>query len=154
MRDDPFPRERVQALLSRLGPYARLAWRLVREPLLSRGRRAAIAAAAAYLISPIDAVPGIIPVIGQLDDLAVALLAIRFALAGLDAERRRAHLGAVGLREDDLATDLATVGATGSWLVRAAGRTAAAGLTTAAQGVRSMASLARGAVRGRGRADA
>ena len=60
------------ALVRRLPGYGRLAWRLARDPRLSRRRRTAVAAAAAYLISPIDLVPGIIPVAGQLDDAAVA----------------------------------------------------------------------------------
>ena len=70
----------------------------------------AVVAAAGYLISPVDAVPGFIPVIGQLDDIAVMLAAIRFAMAGLDANRRREHLDAVGLEDGDLVEDLKTVG--------------------------------------------
>jgi hypothetical protein len=68
-------------------------------------------------------VPGIIPVVGQLDDVAVALGALKFALAGLDGERRREHLAAVGLEDADLTEDLRTVGATSAWLVRAGART-------------------------------
>ncbi|MGH8910381.1 MAG: YkvA family protein [Egibacteraceae bacterium] len=36
--------------------------------------------AAAYLVSPVDLVPDFIPVIGQLDDLGVALLAVRWLI--------------------------------------------------------------------------
>ena len=125
MADDPFPRDPFVAMLRRLPAYLRLSWRLAREPLLSRSRRAVIAVAAGYLASPIDLVPGVIPVVGQLDDLAVALAAIRFALAGLSPERRRVHLDAVGLADEDIATDLRTVGATSAWIVRATGRTTA-----------------------------
>ena len=124
MSDDPFPRERVAAMLRRLPAYLRLAWRLAREPLLSRARRAAVVGAAGYLASPVDLVPGVIPVIGQLDDLAVALAAIRFAMSGLSPERRRLHLEAVGLADEELTADLRTVGATTAWLLRAGARTA------------------------------
>jgi len=123
--EDPFPRDRVLATLRRLPAYLRLSWRLAKEPLLGRARKAAVAAAAGYLASPIDLVPGLIPVVGQLDDVAVALAALRFALAGLSPERRREHLEAVGLADGDLAEDLATVGATGAWLFRASARTTA-----------------------------
>ncbi len=123
MVEDPFPRERAAATLRRMPAYLKLAWRLGRDPLLSRARRAAIVAAAGYLASPIDLVPGVIPVLGQLDDIAVALATLRFALAGLDAERRHAHLEAVGLGDDDLAQDLRTLAATSAWLVRAGART-------------------------------
>ena len=124
MSDDPFPRERVAAMLRRLPAYLRLAWRLAREPLLSRARRAAVVGAAGYLASPVDLVPGVIPVLGQLDDLAVALAAIRFAMSGLSPERRRLHLEAVGLADEELTADLRTVGATTAWLLRAGARTA------------------------------
>src|SRR5699024_10174289 len=70
---DPFPRDRVTATIKRMPAYLRLSWRLARDPLLSRARRAAVVGAAGYLASPIDLVPGVIPVAGQLDDIAVAL---------------------------------------------------------------------------------
>ena len=119
---DPFPHERFSTMLRRLPAYLRLAWRLGRDPLLSKARRAAILGAAGYLASPIDLVPGVIPVLGQLDDLAVAIAALRLALDGLHPERRRMHLEAVGLVEADLGDDLRTIGATTAWIVRAAAR--------------------------------
>ena len=120
--DDAFPRERFLALVRRLPGYARLAWRLARDPRLSRARRTAVGAAAAYLVSPIDLVPGFIPVAGQLDDAAVALLALRFALRGLSAADREAHLDASGLTAPDLDHDLATVRMGAAWLLRRGGR--------------------------------
>ncbi len=120
--DDPFPRERFLALVRRLPGYGRLAWRLARDPRLSRRRRAAVAVAVAYLVSPIDLVPGIIPVAGQLDDAAVALLGLRFALRGLSASDRAAHLDASGLTAADLDHDLATVRTGAAWLLRRGGR--------------------------------
>ena len=123
MREDPFPRERVGAMVRRMPAYVRLSWRLGKDPLLSKARRAAVVAAAGYLASPIDLVPGVIPVIGQLDDIAFALAAIRLALGGLDAERRREHLEAVGLADEHLSADLRTVGTTSLWLARAGFRT-------------------------------
>ena len=145
--DDAFPRERFIALVRRLPAYARLAWRLSRDPRLSRARRTAVAAAAAYLISPIDLVPGIIPVAGQLDDAAVALLGLRLALRGLPAADRQAHLDASGLTAADLDHDLGTVRMGAVWLLRRGGRiglwagrglvrAAAHGLRTAARRLR------------------
>ena len=140
---DPFPRERFLALVRRLPGYGRLAWRLARDPRLSRRRRTAVAAAAAYLISPIDLVPGIIPVAGQLDDAAVALLGLRFALRGLPPADRAMHLDASGLSEADLDHDLVTVRKGAAWLLRRGGRIglwAGRGLLrAAARGMRSAA---------------
>lgn len=139
---DPFPRAEFGRLVRHLPAYARLAWRLAREPLLSRARRAAVLAAAGYLASPIDAVPGVIPVVGQLDDVAVAIAAIRFALAGLDADRRRAHLAAVGLADGDLSHDLRTTGTITAWLVRVGAR---GGLRGGRLGARAAIRLVRAA---------
>jgi uncharacterized membrane protein YkvA (DUF1232 family) len=63
-------------LLSR----ARLATRLLREPRVPRVAKAVPVLAALYLIFPLDAVPDIIPVLGQLDDLGVVLLALELFL--------------------------------------------------------------------------
>ena len=123
MTHDPFPRERVAAMVRRMPAYLRLSWRLGKDPLLSKARRAAVIAAAGYLASPVDLVPGVIPVLGQLDDIAVALAALRLALGGLDPERRRVHLEAVGLEDGHLAADLRTIGASTVWIGRAGYRT-------------------------------
>ena len=117
-RSDPFPTDRFGALLRRMPRYGRLAWRLGRSERVSGPRRAALLAAAAYLVSPIDLVPGIIPVAGQLDDAAAVLLALRVALAGMPSDERRAALAGVGLADDDLGRDLRTIGATYAWLGR------------------------------------
>jgi len=122
---DPFPRDRFTGTLRRMPRYGKLAWRVGRDPLLSKARRAAVIAAAGYLVSPIDAVPDVIPVIGRLDDIAVILAALRFAMAGLDPVRRREHLDAVGLKDDDLTEDLRTLGSTTAWTLRAGARTTA-----------------------------
>ena len=133
MTDDPFPRARFQALVGRLPAYLRLAWRLARDPLLSRTRRAALVAAAGYLVSPIDAVPGAIPVLGQLDDLAVAIGAIKLALAGLSPARRREHLTAVGLVEADLMSDLRGIAAIAGWILRKGGQITVRGVRIGAR---------------------
>ena len=122
---DPFPRDRFAGTVRRMPRYGKLAWRVGRDPLISKVRRAAVIAAAGYLISPIDAVPDVIPVIGRLDDIAVVLAALRFAMAGLDPARRREHLHAVGLKDEDIAHDLRTLGVTTAWTLRAGTRTTA-----------------------------
>ncbi len=56
------------------------------DPRVSRGDKLFATAAAAYLVLPIDLVPDFIPVLGQADDLGVAILAVRRLLnaAGYD----------------------------------------------------------------------
>jgi uncharacterized membrane protein YkvA (DUF1232 family) len=97
--------------------------------------------AAAYLASPLDLVPGIIPFAGQLDDAAVTLLGLRFALRGLPAAEQAAHLSAAGLAARDIDDDLVTVGAGAAWLARR-------GASLAARGGRAVGRAAWRAARG------
>jgi uncharacterized membrane protein YkvA (DUF1232 family) len=133
---DPFPKDRFTALIGRLPRYGRLAWRLGRSDRVSAPRRAALLAAAAYLVSPIDLVPGFIPVAGQLDDAAAVLMSLQIALAGLPLAERRAVLAEADLADGDLAADLRTIGATYAWLGRR-------GAELTARGVRAAVSLGR-----------
>jgi uncharacterized membrane protein YkvA (DUF1232 family) len=64
------------ALLRSLLERLRLAVRLLREPAVPLGVKALTALPLLYVVSPIDLLPDIIPVIGQLDDLGVVLAAI------------------------------------------------------------------------------
>jgi uncharacterized membrane protein YkvA (DUF1232 family) len=111
-----FPAQRFGALVKRLPRYLRLAWALGGEPTLPRSRRAGVLAAAAYLVSPIDLIPEAIPVVGELDDMAIAFLALRAALRALDEPTRRRVLAEAGLTSIDLDDDIATVGLTVRWL--------------------------------------
>jgi uncharacterized membrane protein YkvA (DUF1232 family) len=113
-----FPRDEFGVLVRRMPAYARLAWALARDPRLSRARRLAVLAGAAYVISPVDLIPGIIPLAGQLDDLLVALGAIRLALDGLKPEWRAERLAAVGLTQVQLDDDFRTTKALAAWLGR------------------------------------
>src|SRR5688572_24739457 len=64
------------ALLLVLLRHMRLASRLLREPGVPLLAKAVPGLAVLYLISPLDIVPDIVPVLGQLDDLAFALAAL------------------------------------------------------------------------------
>jgi uncharacterized membrane protein YkvA (DUF1232 family) len=140
---DPFPRQRFAALVGRLPRYARLAYRLARDERLSRARRAALIAGGAYLVSPIDLVPGIIPVAGQLDDAGAAILAIRLALRGLSEEDRRQALDAAGLTDEMLDEDLRTIGATYAWIGRQGARLAWRGARSLARATGRLVGRAR-----------
>src|SRR5690349_6857350 len=61
---------RLIGVIARIPRYIKLGWRLMREPAVSGRGKAALGGGLAYALSPIDPIPGFIPVIGQLDDLA------------------------------------------------------------------------------------
>jgi uncharacterized membrane protein YkvA (DUF1232 family) len=65
--------------------------RLLRDPRVPRSRKLVLVALVAYLAMPIDLVPDFIPVAGQLDDVIVAALSLRFALRSAGRELLREH---------------------------------------------------------------
>ena len=58
----------------------RLAWRLMREPRVARYAKAVPVLAALYVLSPVDIIPDILPVLGQMDDLGVLVLSVKLFL--------------------------------------------------------------------------
>jgi uncharacterized membrane protein YkvA (DUF1232 family) len=63
----------VKALVLQL----RLAMRLMREPRVPLLAKALLLGAGLYLVSPLDFVPDVLPLIGQVDDLALAIIALQ-----------------------------------------------------------------------------
>ena len=55
----------------------KLIWRLLRDPRVPVRTKIAVAAAAGYLVSPVDLIPEFIPVVGLADDLLLIALVIR-----------------------------------------------------------------------------
>ena len=96
----------LSQVLPRLPKYARLVWLLLKDPTLSAKQRTALMAAVGYSISPIDAIPGIIPVIGQLDDFAVVLFTVRWILGSMPIEKAAEYLSGAGLTAEALEDDL------------------------------------------------
>jgi len=74
----------VKELLRLLPQLARMIGRIVLDPGLPRSAKVALAAAAVYLVTPIDLIPDFIPVAGVLDDLLVAAVVIDGLLTFVD----------------------------------------------------------------------
>lgn len=86
--------------LTRIVRTLRLAWRLLSDSRVSILPKLIPLAAILYVISPIDLIPDLIPVLGQLDDLGIVILAIHwfieFCPRDIVAEHRRAIARAAG----------------------------------------------------------
>jgi uncharacterized membrane protein YkvA (DUF1232 family) len=108
------------AMVTRLPMYARLGADLARDPDVPASAKASLVAAGAYAVSPIDLVPGIIPVAGQMDDLAALLLAIRFAVRMTPKEVAVPHLERAGITPQQIDADLAAVRDATIWLAKRA----------------------------------
>ncbi len=53
--------------------------RLRRDPRVPRRAKVAVAVAGLWVLSPVDLVPEFLPIIGPLDDVVIAALALRYA---------------------------------------------------------------------------
>jgi len=64
------------SLIKSVWQRVRLAIRLLREPTLSWFFKAIPVAAVLYVASPLDLIPDVLPVIGEVDDIAILLIAL------------------------------------------------------------------------------
>lgn len=72
----PDTRNRVKEVALALPNLVKLLGRLIRDPRVPARSKALAAAALAYVASPIDLVPDLIPVLGKSDDVFVAIFAL------------------------------------------------------------------------------
>ena len=127
-------------MVRRLPAYVRLASDLARDPEVPAVAKASLVAAGAYAVSPIDLVPGIIPVAGQLDDLAALLLAIRLTIRMTPKEVSIPHLERAGITKENLDEDLSAVKGVAVWL---AGKAATGARKAVASGRRQLTATLR-----------
>ncbi len=55
-----------------------LVWRLLNDPRVPLLTKLIIPAALGYVLFPLDVIPDLIPVLGQIDDIAILFFGIRF----------------------------------------------------------------------------
>jgi len=98
--------ERISFLVKKAPKYAKLAWRLARHPELTLKEKSILAGGLLYWASPVDFIPGVIPALGQLDDLIVALSSLNYALKKLPPDIRKQELLEAGLEEEEIEEDI------------------------------------------------
>ena len=101
--------EPMWELIRRLPSYVRLATAMGRDSRVPAPAKAMLLGGGAYLVSPIDLVPGIIPVAGQLDDLYVVLTGLQQAMRMTPQPVVDEHLAAAGLTAQNISDDLASI---------------------------------------------
>lgn len=82
-------------LLRTLLSHARLALRLVRDPGVPLLTKAVPLLTGLYVISPIDFVPDLLPVLGQIDDLSIVLLGLETFLKLCPTSASQFHRDAI-----------------------------------------------------------
>ena len=89
---------RAWQVLLHLPSILRLYWRLFRDERVSVWPKAMLVAAVAYVIMPFDLIPDYLPVIGEIDDLVVVLLAARWFVQWCPPAVVREHVDAISAR--------------------------------------------------------
>ena len=97
-------------LARRLPTYARLVWGLARDPRVPTQQKLVLGGIAAYLAFPIDVIPDFIPVIGQLDDLAVLIFGLDWFIRNAPPAVVEEHMARIAQHEDVLSKDLGAAG--------------------------------------------
>lgn len=93
----------------KLPTYARLVWGLARDGRVPAPQKLILAGIVGYLLMPLDLIPDFIPVVGQLDDLAVVLLGLDLFIKSAPADVVDAHLARIAKGRDDLSKDMAQI---------------------------------------------
>jgi uncharacterized membrane protein YkvA (DUF1232 family) len=95
-------------LIRRLPRYLRLVWALLRDGRVPAQQKLILVGIGAYVILPIDLIPDFVPVLGQLDDLAVVLLGLDLFIRSAPADLVEEHLAKISQDNDQLSRDIAT----------------------------------------------
>ena len=85
---------RIGALRALWGS-SRLAWRLMGDRRTPLGARLLLGLAVALIVSPINWIPSAIPILGQMEDLALLALALKLFFKYVPAELRLEHQAAL-----------------------------------------------------------
>ena len=101
-------RQDLWPVLKRMPAYARLIKLLASDPRLSGKQKTKLAAGLGYMVSPIDLVPGFIPVLGQLDDVLAVLLLLRNVLRSSPREIVEPYLIQTELTRELIDDDIST----------------------------------------------
>lgn len=74
----------------------RLAWRLVRDSRTPLGLKVFLAGAVLLIVSPINWIPNFVPVLGQMEDIALLALAMNLFIKRVPDHLRAEHESALG----------------------------------------------------------
>lgn len=101
----PLPLSRIRSLLLEVPAYGKLAYCLLRDPDVPLAPKVALLAALGVVVSPLD-FPAWVPLMGELDMLALGLLAVKAFVDACPEERVRAHREALKRGESLFNEDL------------------------------------------------
>jgi uncharacterized membrane protein YkvA (DUF1232 family) len=92
----------IRGLINQL----RLTWRLLRDPRVPLWAKLIPVGALIYVLSPLDLIPDLIPVLGQLDDLGIVLAGMRLFESFVPEYIVQEHLQAIASGQSGRAADV------------------------------------------------
>jgi uncharacterized membrane protein YkvA (DUF1232 family) len=109
-------------IASRATAYGRLIVELAMDGRVPWSRKVILGLAAAYVVSPIDLVPDLIPFISRVDDVMVTIIALDLFLEGVPRELMIEKMYTLGIDGRELERDMETVRRLLPWPIRSLGR--------------------------------
>ncbi|MEA1961095.1 MAG: YkvA family protein [Bacillota bacterium] len=76
----------LKELISLIPNFAKLLYRLAEDKRVPAKEKAILAAAAVYVLTPIDLIPDFIPFVGQVDDLLMVVLVLKRFINSVDED--------------------------------------------------------------------
>lgn len=126
--------QRFGELVKRLPGYMKLVKQIVSDPNVPRKSKAFMGVGGVYAVSPIDLVPGVIPIAGQLDDAYVLLYGLKKSLDSMPPELAEHHLTTAGVTlqgiNDDISLVISIAKRLGRLVITAGAKIGRAGKTT------------------------
>lgn len=98
---------RTAKVMLQFPTYARLVWGLARDGRTPLGLKLLLGAAITYVLTPLDLIPDVIPILGHADDLTVLLLVLDVFISNAPAAVRDEHLARARTGQAVLDEDLA-----------------------------------------------
>ncbi|HJT64656.1 MAG TPA: DUF1232 domain-containing protein [Candidatus Limnocylindria bacterium] len=98
---------RTAKVMLQLPTYARLVWGLARDARTPVGLKLLLGAALTYVVTPVDLIPDVVPILGHADDLTVLLLVLDLFISNAPAAVREEHMARARTGEAQLDEDLA-----------------------------------------------
>jgi uncharacterized membrane protein YkvA (DUF1232 family) len=84
-------RERAGSVLRLIPDLVRLVRSLLADPATPRSVKIALGGLLVYLVSPLDLIPELLPVIGSFDDVVIAGFVLRWAGRRMGTDALRSH---------------------------------------------------------------
>ena len=139
----------LRAIIPRLPAYLKLGAKLAGSSEVPNRRKLGLLLGVGYAVLPFDLIPGVIPVLGQLDDLLALLHGIRSALRQCPPALADRLLAETGLTTEQLDRDIDDLGTVAVGLSRTVvkavwrgGRAAGRGVASGARAVWNAAAAA------------